>query len=112
MLSYTSVLLSQFSPLLKGTRDAVSRQNFHFNFQVIATLVSQADFVFEFIKLKSLSLWPYILYDLSQIPDSLIPFYAAYVAELQNWVSQLTYPLLSRLIHWSHNYHSPFPDFT
>lgn len=84
LLSYTNVLLSLFSPLLKSTGDADWRQNFHFNFHVIAMLVSWAHFVFEFRKLNFLSLWPYILYDLSQIPDSLIHFYAAYIAEVQN----------------------------
>lgn len=84
LLSCTSALFSLFSPLLKGTGDVVWRQNLHFNFHVIAMLVSQAHFVFEFRKLKFLSLWPYILYDLSQIPDSLMHFYAAYITELQN----------------------------
>lgn len=82
-LSYTSVLFSVFSTLLKGKGDAVWRKNLHFNFHVIAMLVSRAHFVFEFRKSKFLSLWPYILYNLSQIPDSQILFYATYVAELR-----------------------------
>lgn len=111
LLLYNSELPSLLLPLLKVTGFAIWRQTFHFNFHVVAMLVSRAHFGSEFRKLKFLFLCPHTPYDVRQISESLVLFYATYMVELQNWVSQLIYPLLSRLINWNHNCNSPFHDF-
>lgn len=111
LLLYNSELPSLLLCLLKITGFVIWRQHFHSNFHIIAMLVAWPHFGSEFRKLKSLFLSPHTLYDLRQTSESLVLFYATYRVELQNWVSQIIYPLLSRLINWNHDCNSPFHDF-